>query len=68
IETKLREETKRLEQKLAEEQAARVRTEEQAQLAQAKSNDEIRDLRERLHRAERVRPLPIPVPIPCPIL
>ncbi|XP_031390133.1 immune-associated nucleotide-binding protein 9-like isoform X1 [Punica granatum] len=72
IETKLRVEVKRLEQKLAEEQAARVRTEEQAQLAQAKSDAEIRDLRERLHRAERVCPLPIPLPLPlpppCPIL
>ncbi|OWM67496.1 hypothetical protein CDL15_Pgr028359 [Punica granatum] len=53
VETKLREETKRLEQKLAEEQAARVRTEEQAQLAQAKSNDEIRNLRENLQRARK---------------
>ncbi|PKI07922.1 hypothetical protein CRG98_049580, partial [Punica granatum] len=49
----LSEETKRLEQKLAEEQAARMRAEVQAQLAQAKSKDEIRDLSERLQRARK---------------
>ncbi|XP_031394173.1 immune-associated nucleotide-binding protein 9-like [Punica granatum] len=52
-ETMLSEETKRLEQKLAEEQAARMRAEVQAQLAQAKSKDEIRDLSERLQRARK---------------
>ncbi|PKI31471.1 hypothetical protein CRG98_048138 [Punica granatum] len=61
IETKLRVEVKRLDQKLAEEQAARMRAEEQAQLAQEKSNAEIRDLRESLDRVreENVQPIPI---------
>ncbi|XP_031394175.1 immune-associated nucleotide-binding protein 9-like [Punica granatum] len=61
IETKLRGEVKRLDQMLAEEQAARMRAEEQAQSAQAKSNAEIRDLRESLDRVreENVRPIPI---------
>ncbi|PKI33329.1 hypothetical protein CRG98_046280, partial [Punica granatum] len=65
IETKLRVEVKRLDQKLAEEQAARMRAEEQAQSAQAKSNAEIRDLRESLDRVreENVRPWPWRLPV-----
>ena len=50
---KLRETTTRLEQQLAEEQAARLRAEEIAHIAQEKSNDEIRKLRENLERAQR---------------
>lgn len=42
----------RLEQQLAEEQAARLKAEEHAQQAQRKSNDEIRKLREHLQKAE----------------
>lgn len=42
----------RLEQQLAEEQAARLKAEENAQHAQRKSNDEIRQLREHLQRAQ----------------
>lgn len=53
VEAKLRETTTRLEQKLAEEQAARMRAEEKAHLAQMKSNDEIRSLRESLERARK---------------
>ncbi|XP_030468035.1 immune-associated nucleotide-binding protein 9-like [Syzygium oleosum] len=53
VEAKLRETTTRLEQKLAEEQAARMRAEELAQFAQMKSNDEIRLLRESLEKAQR---------------
>ncbi|KAF2310843.1 hypothetical protein GH714_017578 [Hevea brasiliensis] len=53
VESKLRETTTRLEQQLAEEQAARLKAEEIAQLAQMKSNDEIRQLRENLERAQR---------------
>lgn len=53
VEAKLRETTTRLEQKLAEEQAARMRAEELAQFAQKKSNDEIRRLRESLEKAQR---------------
>ncbi|KAI4320215.1 hypothetical protein MLD38_033720 [Melastoma candidum] len=53
VETKLKETTVRLEQKLAEEQAARMRAEELAMLAQKKSNDEIRKLRESLEEAQR---------------
>jgi hypothetical protein len=49
---KLRETTTRLEQQLAEEQAARLKAEAQAHLNQAKSNDEIRKLREHLEKAE----------------
>lgn len=41
-----------LEQQLAAEQAARLKAEENAQLAQMKSNDEIIKLRENLHRAQ----------------
>ncbi|XP_041004393.1 immune-associated nucleotide-binding protein 9-like [Juglans microcarpa x Juglans regia] len=52
VEMKLRETTTRLEQQLAEEQAARLRAEELAHLAQMKSNDEIRRLREHLEKAE----------------
>ncbi|KAG6719576.1 hypothetical protein I3842_03G013300 [Carya illinoinensis] len=52
VELKLRETTTRLEQQLAEEQAARLKSEEQAHLAQMKSNDEIRRLREHLEKAE----------------
>ncbi|XWS23425.1 hypothetical protein CRYUN_Cryun28dG0013100 [Craigia yunnanensis] len=53
VESKLKEATTRLEQQLAEEQAARLKAEEMAQLAQMKSNDEIRMLRENLERAQR---------------
>ncbi|KAM7509381.1 hypothetical protein LguiA_019834 [Lonicera macranthoides] len=53
VESKLRETTRRLEQQLAEEQAARLRAEENAQAAQMKSNDEIRQLRENLEKAQR---------------
>ncbi|KAK1553749.1 hypothetical protein Q3G72_003050 [Acer saccharum] len=53
VELKLRETTTRLEQQLAEEQAARLRAEEIAHIAQEKSNDEIRKLRENLERAQR---------------
>ncbi|KAH9781262.1 Immune-associated nucleotide-binding protein 9 [Citrus sinensis] len=42
-----------LEQQLTEEQAAPLKVEEAAQLAQMKSNDEIRKLRENLERAQR---------------
>lgn len=53
VELKLRETTQRLEQQLAEEQAARLKAEEMAQAAQQKSNDEICKLRENLERAQR---------------
>ncbi|KAL3503787.1 hypothetical protein ACH5RR_033628 [Cinchona calisaya] len=53
VETKLRETTFKLEQQLAEEQAARLKAEVTAQQAQLKSNDEIRELREHLERAQR---------------
>ncbi|CAA7396499.1 unnamed protein product [Spirodela intermedia] len=53
VETKLRETTKRLEQQLAEEQAARLKAEELAEAAQQRSNDEIRRLRENLEKAQR---------------
>ncbi|KAL6961918.1 Immune-associated nucleotide-binding protein 9 [Sarracenia purpurea var. burkii] len=53
VEAKLRETTRRLEQQLAEEQAARLKAEEIAQIAQMKSNDEIRKLREHLERARK---------------
>ncbi|KAA0067606.1 hypothetical protein IC582_021840 [Cucumis melo] len=52
VESKLRETTMRLEQQLAEEQAARLKAEENAQHAQRKSNDEIRQLREHLQKAQ----------------
>lgn len=51
METKLREATTRLEQQLAEEQAARLKAEESAYLAQKRSDDEIRKLRENLEMA-----------------
>ncbi|KAH9781273.1 Immune-associated nucleotide-binding protein 9 [Citrus sinensis] len=53
VESKLKETTTKLEQQLAEEQAARLKGEEVAQLAQRKSNDEIRKLKENLKRAQR---------------
>ncbi|XP_038874764.1 immune-associated nucleotide-binding protein 9-like [Benincasa hispida] len=52
VELKLRETTVRLEQKLAEEQAARLKAEEHARHAQRESSDEIRKLRENLQKAE----------------
>jgi len=51
VEMKLKEATGNLERRLAEEQAARLRAEESAQLEQRKSNEEIRMLRERLEKA-----------------
>ncbi|KAK9271002.1 hypothetical protein L1049_026590 [Liquidambar formosana] len=53
VESKLRETTTRLEHQLAEEQAARLKAQEMAQLAQMKSNDEIRKLREHLEKAQK---------------
>ncbi|KAM7464992.1 hypothetical protein LguiB_012554 [Lonicera macranthoides] len=53
VESKLRETTRRLEQQLAEEQAARLKAEENAQAAKMKSNDEIRKLRGNLQKAQR---------------
>ncbi|KAM7460991.1 hypothetical protein LguiA_029112 [Lonicera macranthoides] len=53
VESKLRETTRRLEQQLAEEQAARLKAEENAQAAKMKSNDEIRELRGNLQKAQR---------------
>ncbi|GAY34969.1 hypothetical protein CUMW_277760, partial [Citrus unshiu] len=53
VESRLKETTTRLEQQLAEEQAARLKVEGVAQLAQRKSNDEIHKLRENLERAQR---------------
>ena len=50
---KLKETTSRLEQQLAQEQAARLKAEELAFAAQSKSNDEIRKLRENLERAKQ---------------
>ncbi|PON81437.1 AIG1-type guanine nucleotide-binding (G) domain containing protein [Trema orientale] len=52
VESRLRETTTRLEQQLAQEQAARLKAEEFAQLAQKRSNDEIRRLREHLELAQ----------------
>ncbi|XP_050377148.1 immune-associated nucleotide-binding protein 9 [Argentina anserina] len=52
VELKMRETTMKLEQKLADEQAARLRAEETAQEAQQRSADEIRKLRENLEKAE----------------
>ncbi|KAI9075532.1 hypothetical protein K1719_036697 [Acacia pycnantha] len=52
VETKLREATTRLEKQLAEEQAARLKAEENAYLAQKKSQDEIRILRQNLEMAQ----------------
>ncbi|MFS7938807.1 putative AIG1-type guanine nucleotide-binding (G) domain-containing protein [Helianthus anomalus] len=51
--SRLKETTTRLEQQLAEEQVARLKAEEMAYAAQAKSNDEIQKLRENLERAQR---------------
>ncbi|XP_021714800.1 immune-associated nucleotide-binding protein 9-like isoform X1 [Chenopodium quinoa] len=53
VEMKLKETTQRLEQQLAQEHAARVQAEKSALAAQAKSNDEIRKLRENLERAKQ---------------
>ncbi|TXG53347.1 hypothetical protein EZV62_022516 [Acer yangbiense] len=53
VKLKLTQTTTRLEQQLAEEQAARLKAEENAQIAQEKSNDEIRKLRENLESAKR---------------
>lgn len=52
VESRLRETTNRLEQQLAEEQAARLKAEENAQQAQQISNEEIRKLREHLELAQ----------------
>lgn len=52
VETKLREATTRLEKQLAEEQAARLKAEENAMRAQKRSDDEIRKLREHLEKAQ----------------
>lgn len=51
VESKLREVTTRLEQQLAEEQAARLKAEENATQAQKRSDDEIQKLRENLEKA-----------------
>lgn len=51
MESKLKEATARLEQQLAEEQAARLKAEENAMIAQKRSDDEIRKLREHLEMA-----------------
>lgn len=48
----MREATTRLEKQLAEEQAARLKAEENAYLAQKKSQDEIRILRQNLEMAQ----------------
>ncbi|KAM7464999.1 hypothetical protein LguiB_012561 [Lonicera macranthoides] len=53
VESKLRETTWRLEQQLVEEQAARLKAEENAQAAKMKSNDEICELRGNLQKAQR---------------
>ncbi|KDO38890.1 hypothetical protein CISIN_1g040649mg, partial [Citrus sinensis] len=53
VESKLKQTTIWLEQQLAKEQAARLKGEEVAQIAQRKSNDEIRKLRENLESARR---------------
>ncbi|OMO99085.1 Avirulence induced family protein [Corchorus capsularis] len=53
VELKLKETTTKLEQQLAEEQAARLKAEKLAQVAQMKSSDEIRKLRENLEQAQR---------------
>lgn len=51
IESKLKEATTRLEKQLAEEHAARLKAEDSAKLAQKKSDEEIRKLREHLDKA-----------------
>lgn len=48
----MREATTRLEQQLAEEQAARLRAEDSAKVAQKKSDDEIQKLRKHLEMAQ----------------
>ncbi|KAM7460986.1 hypothetical protein LguiA_029107 [Lonicera macranthoides] len=53
VESKLREITRRLEQQLAEEQATRLKVEENAQATQMKSNNEIRELRGNLQEVQR---------------
>ncbi|KAL3845677.1 hypothetical protein ACJIZ3_003080 [Penstemon smallii] len=53
VESKLKETTHRLEQQLAEEQAARLKAESMAQDAQLKSSCEIQKLREHLEKAQR---------------
>lgn len=53
VETKIMDATRRLEQKLTEEQAARLKAEEAVQEAQMKSNDEIRKLREHIEKVQR---------------
>ncbi|XP_027091889.1 immune-associated nucleotide-binding protein 9-like [Coffea arabica] len=53
VETKIMDATRRFEQKLTEEQAARLKAEEAAQAAQMQSNYEIRLLREHIERVER---------------
>ncbi|KAK4352810.1 hypothetical protein RND71_028328 [Anisodus tanguticus] len=53
VESKLKETTHRLEEKLAKEQAARLKAELSAKEAQKKSDDEIRKLREYLERAQK---------------
>ncbi|XP_038998314.1 immune-associated nucleotide-binding protein 9-like, partial [Hibiscus syriacus] len=53
VESKMKETTARLEQQLAEEQAARLKAEEMEQLTQMKLNDEILKLRENLERAQK---------------
>jgi GTP-binding protein EngB required for normal cell division len=53
VEMKLKETTKRLEEQLAKEQAARLKAEQFSQEAQLKSNDEIRRLRENLEKAQK---------------
>ncbi|XP_061988614.1 immune-associated nucleotide-binding protein 9 isoform X1 [Rosa rugosa] len=52
VELKMRETTMMLEQKLADEHAARLRAEETAQEAQQRSEDQIRKLRDDLQKAE----------------
>ncbi|KAH0712089.1 hypothetical protein KY289_008048 [Solanum tuberosum] len=53
VESKLKETTHRLEEQLAKEQAARLKSELSAKNAQKKSDEEIRKLREYLERAQR---------------
>ncbi|KAK2660738.1 hypothetical protein Ddye_007271 [Dipteronia dyeriana] len=82
VELKLTQTTTRLQRQLAEEQAARLKAAENAQIAQEKSNDEIRKLKENLESAKRETEelhknkanktpfsfsLPLSLPIPIPI-
>lgn len=53
METKLRETAKRLEQQLAEEQAARLEVEERVNEVHKHTTDEFKRLRENLERAEK---------------